>query len=150
MRLFLGFNDETNTWFITELQIRVFCHGHLGFLLTLLFGGSVIYTTLGYIVSQILLNLGHVFRFRIVSCMCQRNTCSKFKRISETILSRVTYIFDYKMFHQEVSVETIKMVVGYISGHIYKTNVQLEGGLLTCRSCTPVVCVYKFTEVTFF
>ena len=32
-----------------------------------------IYTTLGYIVSLILLNLGHVFRFR------------KFKRISETI-----------------------------------------------------------------
>ena len=31
-----------------------------------------IYTTLGYVVSLILLNLGHVFRFRIV-------------RISETI-----------------------------------------------------------------
>ena len=30
-----------------------------------------IYTTLGYIVSLILLNLGHVFRFRIVSRMCQ-------------------------------------------------------------------------------
>ena len=29
-----------------------------------------IYTTLGYIVSLILLNLGHVFRFRIVSRMC--------------------------------------------------------------------------------
>ena len=28
-----------------------------------------IYTTLGYIVSLILLNLGHVFRFRIVSRM---------------------------------------------------------------------------------
>ena len=43
-----------------------------------------IYTTLGYIVSLILLNLGHVFRFRIVSR------------------------FNYKMFHQEASVETIK------------------------------------------
>ena len=30
-----------------------------------------IYTTLGYIVSLILLNLGHVFRFRIVSHMYQ-------------------------------------------------------------------------------
>ena len=30
-----------------------------------------IYTTLGYIVSLILLNLGHMFRFRIVSRMCQ-------------------------------------------------------------------------------
>ena len=30
-----------------------------------------IYTTLGYIVSLILLNLGHVFRFRIVSLMCE-------------------------------------------------------------------------------
>ena len=30
-----------------------------------------IYTTLGYIVSLILLNLGHVFRFRIVSRMCE-------------------------------------------------------------------------------
>ena len=30
-----------------------------------------IYTTLGYIVSLILLNLGHVFRFRIISRMCQ-------------------------------------------------------------------------------
>ena len=30
-----------------------------------------IYTTLGYIVSRILLNLGRVFRFRIVSRMCQ-------------------------------------------------------------------------------
>ena len=29
-----------------------------------------IYTTLGYIVSLILLNLGHVFCFRIVSRMC--------------------------------------------------------------------------------
>ena len=29
-----------------------------------------IYTTLGYIVSLILLNLGYVFRFRIVSRMC--------------------------------------------------------------------------------
>ena len=29
-----------------------------------------IYTTLGYIVSLILLNLGHVFRFRIISRMC--------------------------------------------------------------------------------
>ena len=30
-----------------------------------------IYTTLGYIVSLILLNLRHVFRFRIISRMCQ-------------------------------------------------------------------------------
>ena len=30
-----------------------------------------IYTTLGYIVSLILLNLGHVFRFRIVSWRCE-------------------------------------------------------------------------------
>ena len=30
----------------------------------------MIYTTLGYIVSQILLNLGQVFHFRIVSRMC--------------------------------------------------------------------------------
>ena len=30
-----------------------------------------IYTTLGCIVSLILLNLGHVFRYRIVSRMCQ-------------------------------------------------------------------------------
>ena len=52
-----------------------------------------IYTTLGYIVSQIPLNLGHVFRFRIVSRMC-----------------RVVYIFNYKMFHQEASVGTIKMI----------------------------------------
>ena len=44
-----------------------------------------IYTTLGYIVSLILLNLGHVFRFRIVS----------------------------RMFHQEASVETIKMINKY-------------------------------------
>ena len=29
------------------------------------------HTTLGYIVSLILLNLGHVFCFCIVSCMCQ-------------------------------------------------------------------------------
>ena len=29
-----------------------------------------LYTTLGYIVSLILLNLEHVFRFRIVSRMC--------------------------------------------------------------------------------
>ena len=61
-----------------------------------------IYTTLGYIVSLILLNLGHVFRFRI--------TCPKFKRISETIEPRVVYIFTVKMFHQEVSVETIKLI----------------------------------------
>ena len=40
-----------------------------------------IYTTLGYIVSLILLNLGHV------------------------------YIFNYKMFHQEASVETIKLLI---------------------------------------
>ena len=42
-----------------------------------------IYTTLGYIVSLILLNLGHVFRFRIVSRMCSADM----------------YIFNYKMFH---------------------------------------------------
>ena len=40
-----------------------------------------IYTTLGYIVSLILLNLRHAFRFHIVNCM-YRNTCRKFKRIS--------------------------------------------------------------------
>ena len=40
-------------------------------------------TTLGYIVSLILLNLGHVFRFRLT--MRKRNTCPKFRRISETI-----------------------------------------------------------------
>ena len=33
-----------------------------------------IYTTLGYIVSLILLNLGHVFRFRIVSRMCSTHS----------------------------------------------------------------------------
>ena len=53
-----------------------------------------IYTTLGYIVSLILLNLGHVFRFRIVSRKCHL---------------RVVYIFKFKMFHQETSVETIKL-----------------------------------------
>jgi len=39
-----------------------------------------IYTTIDYIISLILLNLGHVFRFHI------------------------------KMFHQEASVETIKLI----------------------------------------
>ena len=37
-------------------------------------------TTLGYIVSLILLNLGHVFRFRIVSRMCDN---AKAKHVSQ-------------------------------------------------------------------
>ena len=44
-----------------------------------------------------------------VSTMRKRNTCPKFKRIGETIQPRVVYIFNYKMFHQEASVDTIKM-----------------------------------------
>ena len=36
-----------------------------------------IYTTLGYIVSLILLNLGHVFRFCIVSRMCVTHTADE-------------------------------------------------------------------------
>ena len=66
---------------------------------------SKIYTTLDYIVSLMLLNLGHLFRFHIIRC----KTYPKFKRIRETIWSRVVYIFNYKMFHPEASVETIKM-----------------------------------------
>ena len=55
-----------------------------------------VHATLGYIVSLILSNLGHVFRFRIVSRLTMRKP-------------RVVYIFTVKMFHQEASVETIKL-----------------------------------------
>ena len=41
--------------------------------------------------------------------MRKRNTSHKFKRISETIQPRVVYVFNFKMFHQEASVETIKI-----------------------------------------
>ena len=46
-----------------------------------------IYTSLGYIVSQNLLNLGHVFCSRIVTrlTMRKRNTRPKSKRFCETI-----------------------------------------------------------------
>ena len=47
---------------------------------------SKLYTTLGYNVSQIFLNPGHVFHFRIISrtSMRKQNKCPKFKRICET------------------------------------------------------------------
>ena len=72
------------------------------------------YTTLGYIVSLILLNLGHVFAFRIVSRMWHirlgetrvPNSRGSVKQYNQELCM---YIFNYKMFHQEASVETIKM-----------------------------------------
>ena len=40
----------------------------------------------------------------------QRNTCPKFKMMSETIQTRVVYVFNYELFHREASAETIKLV----------------------------------------
>ena len=41
MYLILEFDDEMNTELIAKLQIQGFCQGHLGFLMRLLFGGSI-------------------------------------------------------------------------------------------------------------
>ena len=38
------------------------------------------------------------------------DTCPKFNTNSKTILPRVVHIFKLKMFHQEASVETIKLI----------------------------------------
>ena len=83
-----------------------------------------IYTTLGYIVSLILLNLGHVFRFGIVSRVQE----DKWNNITKSCVNR-----QFKMCYQEVSVETIKLI-------------QL---CITNKNCNCVINYLKWTaEVT--
>ena len=60
----------SNSWRIFDPKLLGMFESSTGVAIFKKYMKLKIYTTLGYIVSLILLNLGHVFRFRIVSRMC--------------------------------------------------------------------------------